>query len=82
MPQRIDHLERDRKVKSECGAVKVKVHEGGQERDFGAAGTAEEEENGNSPGPVALPDRLVSRRRPLEGEGTRMAARKARDRRK
>ena len=32
----------------------------------------------NLPGLDALPDRLVSRR-PLEGEGTRMAARKARD---
>lgn len=35
----------------------------------------------NSPGLVALPDRLVFRSgRSLEGEGTRMAARKARDR--
>lgn len=35
----------------------------------------------NSPGPVALPGRLVSRiGRPLDGEGTKRAAQKARDR--
>lgn len=62
-------LERD---KSECGADQIWDTELQAEED-GEAGA-------DSPGPVALPDRLVSRRRSLEGEGTRMAARKARDR--
>lgn len=44
-------------------------------------GQAAQHKGANLPGPVALPDRLVSRiGRSLEDEGTRMAARKARDR--
>lgn len=64
------------------GVRDKKIRCGAGDEGWGWDGSTKEQTTAkDSPGPVALPHRLVSQvGRPLEGEGTRMAARKARDR--